>query len=59
MSKIDYNNTPIDELFETVIEPEHSQKVLEELRIKYGISEKDFSYILFHARLCFISENVD
>jgi len=57
MEKFDYDNTPIEELFETVIEPEHSQNVLEELRIKHNISQKDFDYILFHARLCFLSES--
>lgn len=55
MSKDNFE-TPLEELFECVIQPEYSISILEEMKKKYNILDADFSYILYHSKIIALME---
>ena len=54
--KIYSSETPLEELFEFVIQPEYSMSILQDMKEKYNISDDDWSYILYHSRIITIME---
>jgi len=54
--KIYTSETPLEELFECVQQPEYSKSILQGMKEKYNILDDDWSYILYHSRIIALIE---